>query len=396
MRRGQTAAVLAAICAIAAPAAGDDDVEVEPLIDIFDLRVEGGSEYDSNIHRLEVPDGEDVDVSGAPLMRAAARMRLGDALSSRTRWRVSGVAAAKLFLASDGQSENVAITAGDGVLDHRLDGRPASIGLRASYYEAYGYDTTGGGNAGEGRNFRMVVGDITTTVLGPENHRLSAALGLRAFRYKPDADFDWAGPQTGLQYRTTMWRGDPDEDLEAASIDVDVRYDVGLRSYHGRAFTNNCADGETPTPMCIVPTGLTRQDLYHQARAELVYTGERVWSGAYELQATDSNSFGQSLVRHRLELGVTTETWLDVFLTARLALLVNTFVDPLLLARDVSSQTFLTIDDENRNAASVHLSRDLNRHWTAEARYALYTNEFATDHLSFRRHLAYAGLAYRY
>jgi hypothetical protein len=395
MRRGLTAAVVAGVCGIAVPAAGDD--VKHPLdFDIFDLRLEGGSEYDSNIHRLEVPDGEDVEVAGAPLMRAAARVRTGDALSERTRWRVSAVAAAKLFLGSDGQSENVAITAGDGLLDHRLEGRPALIGLRASYYEAYGYDTTGGGNAGEGRNFGMVVADVTTTVLGPDNHRLSASLGVREFRYKPDADFDWAGPQTGLQYRTTMWRGDPDEDLEAASIDVDVRYDVGLRGYQGRAFTNNCADGETPTPMCIVPTVLARQDLHHQVRAELVYTGERVWSGAYELQATDSNSFGQSLVRHRLELGVTTQTWLDVYATARLALLVNTFVDPLLLARDVNSQTFLTIDDENRNTASLHLSRDLNRHWTAEARYALYTNEFATELLRFRRHLAYAGLAYRY
>lgn len=395
MRRELFAAAVA-IGAVGSPAAAQDGGGLlDP--DTFELTLEGGSEYDSNIHRLEVPDGEAGEVNGAPLMRAAVRVRIGDSPRPRTRYRMSGIAAAKLFLDSDGQSENVAIAAGEGSIDHRLAGRRALVGVRSSFYEAYGYDPTGGGDAGEGRNFRMHSADATTTVLGPENHRLTASLGYRQFRYKPDADFDWVGPQTGLQYRTTLWRGNPDEDLDAASIDVDVRYEVGLRSYaQGRAFNNNCADGEMPTPMCIVPTTLGREDLHHLARAEVIYTGERVWSAAYELQATDSNSFGQSLVRQRLEVGVTTDTWLDIFLTARVALLVNTFLDPLLLARDVNSQTFLTIDDENRNAASLHLSRDLNRRWIAEARYALYTNEFATDYLRFRRHLAYAGLAYHY
>jgi hypothetical protein len=390
----RAAAVAAGVCLGVSPAHADKFGPLE--IQSTEITLEGGSEYDSNIHRLELASDDDSMVDGAALLRVAMRARLRGSLSKRTQLRFSGVFAAKLFLTSEGQSENVGIGAGDVAVDHRLKGRPALVGLRVSHYEASGYDPTGSGRAGEARNFRMLAVDATTTLLGPNNHRLSGAVGVRDFGYKPDADFDWFGVHAGLQYRTTVWRGDPDQDLDAASIDVDVRYDVGLRGYSGRAFTNNCAEGETPTPVCIVPTMFERQDLQHQVRAEVTHTSERVWSAAYELQATDSNSFGQSLLRHRLELGVTTETWFDVFLTARAALLVITFLDPLLLARDVNSQTFLTIDDENRNALSLHLSRDMSDHWVGEARYALYTNEFATDELRFRRHLAYAGVAYRY
>ena len=51
-------------------------------------------------------------------------------------------------------------------------------------------------------------------------------------------------------------------------------------------------------------------------------------------------------------------------------------MDPF-LARDVQTQDFVAID-ENRNGLIVQLSRDLGDVLTIEARYAIYSNEFAT------------------
>ncbi len=355
------------------------------------IKVEAGTEYDSNIHRLEVPEGADADVVAAPLLRAAARGQTAARVRHRGRLRLAGLVGGKLFLTDAGRSENVGILSADGRYQHALPGRSALLGLRGAAYDSFNLDPSGTSGAEAGRNFAIATGELGATLLGPGHHRLTLTAGYRDFSYKPDHDFDWSGDHYGLRYRTALWRGDPDVDLDASSIEIDVGYEVGRRQYAGRAFTSNCPQGTDPDPMCIVPTSLDRIDLVHTARAEVLYTGDRVWTGAYELSLVDSNSFGQSLVRHRIDLGVTTKTWADVFLTARATVIVSSFLDPLLLARDVQSQTFISIDDENRNALSLHLARDLGAAWTIEARYAIFTNEFATKALGFRRQIVYVG-----
>jgi hypothetical protein len=127
-----------------------------------------------------------------------------------------------------------------------------------------------------------------------------------------------------------------------------------------------------------------------------VYTGDRIYAGRYELQVLDSNSYGQSLVRHRLELTVTSELAAGVLVTARGVVQYNVFLDAQLVPDDDNAQTFVSIEDENRNALVLHASRELAGGWTAEARYAFYSNEFATEEIRFRRQTGYLGLVYRY
>ena len=79
----------------------------------------------------------------------------------------------------------------------------------------------------------------------------------------------------------------------------------------------------------------------------------------------------------------TAAVW-DVFVTGKLVVQFNQFLDPLLLSGDVG--TFVTIEDENRNAVILHATRDIGRRLTAEARYAYYSNPFATEELAFSRH----------
>ncbi len=377
-----------------APAATDDDADALVHGTRTTIKLEAGTEYDSNIHRLEVPDGADAEVVAAPLLRAAARAQTAAKVRKRGQVRLAGLVGGKLFLTDAGQSENVGIVSADGRYLHTLPGRSAMLMARGATYDSFDLDRSASSGVDAGRNFAIATGEVGATVLGPRHHRLTLTAGYRDFTYKSDHDFDWAGDHYGLRYRTALWRGDPDVDLDASSIEIDVGYEVGRRHYAGRAFTSNCPEGTDPDPMCIVPTGLDRIDLVHTARAEVLYTGDRVWTGAYELSLVDSNSFGQSLVRHRIDLGVTTKTWADVFLTARATVIVSSFLDPLLLARDVQSQTFISIDDENRNAISVHLARDLGASWTIEARYAIFTNEFATKRLSFRRQIVYVGMTH--
>ncbi len=362
----------------------------------WNLTLESGTEYDSNVHRLERVADDDVTIEDSPLMRAGGRLRMSWRPSGRQRLFFDGWGGGKLFLEEAAQSENIGIVDGRAGYELGLPGRGAVIALRGDYYETFSANTAPFSDLLVLRNFASGNGETALTVLGPGSHRLTADVGYRAFRYKPDQDFDWHGEHYGLLYHTTIWRGDPDRDADASSVDVNVRYRLARRDYHGLAYRNKCPDSADVDLDCLVPTlDLDRADLHHHAAAEVVYTGERIWSAGYQLFVNDSNSFGQSYVRQRIDVGVTTETWGEVFLTAKAAVQLITFLDPLLLLRSDQSE-MISIDDENRNSLSLHLARELSRHWSAEARYVLYTNEFASQELTYRRQTAYLGLVYNY
>lgn len=362
----------------------------------WNLQLEGGSEYDSNIHRIEVREGEEAEVEAAPLARLGARHRIGWRRVKTERLVLSSYGGLKLFTTESGQSENVGIVSADGSYEWNLRGRGALLGLHGNYYDAIPFELADSSSGLRGRNFRTASGEGSTTLVADGGHRVSARAGYRTFEYKPDPLFDWAGDHYALLYQTTWWQGDPDQDPDATSIDLNAGYQVERRGYDSSARTSSCADEDAADPLCSAGTRLDRADLNHSLAAELVYTGERIYSARYELQVNDSNSHGESLVRQRFKAGLTTELGWRLYLTAEATVLVNVYLDPLLLPRDEQATTFVSIEDENRNSVSLHLSRPLGERWAAEARYAVYSNEFTNDELSFLRQTAYLGAVYRY
>lgn len=391
------------------PAAAPDAVDAGPAVPAiaaqsrspdhaaWSLELEGGAEYDSNIHRLELREGDTADAVGAPLMRLGARHRLIWHRTAGERLDLETFGGLKLFGSDSGQSENAAVVSSRGGYQWRLPGRGAAVGVSGNYYDAIAYELyPPSGPVYDNRNFRTGAGELSATLLGPATHRLTALVGYRLFHYKPDPVFDWQGEHYQLVYQTTWWRGDPDQDADAASIDLTAGYELERRNYDGSARTSSCADPGAGDPACSAGTTLPRADLNHTVGAELVYTGRRIYSARYELTVNDSNSFGESLVRQRLRLGITTELLHDLYLTAQGTVLFNAYLDPLLVASDEQARTFVSIDEENRNSLAVHLSRPVGGGWSLEGRYAIYSNELSNQELSFRRQTAYLGAVYHY
>ncbi len=389
--------VLMGIAALATLGLGANSAIAERESRTWKLSLESGAEYDSNLHRVEVLDGEVGGVDAGPLMRAAARYKLSERPDKRSQLRLDLRGGGKLFAVPEGQSENLAVVFADLNYQRRLGTSQAVLGLRGNYFDAIDLRPFGDGvRPTSGRSFRTSEVGTFLTLPAEGGHRLSIQGGVRDFVYKPDSDYSWRGPLVGLRYASTHWLGNPDEEEGAASIDVRAAYQAGLRSYEGRAFRNACAPGDMPTPDCFVPTEESRSDLNHSLVVEGVYTSKQIYSLLYGAEISDSNSYGQAAVRQRVEAGFTSAVFAEVFVTARAIVRLNTFLDPLLLARDLQNQNFVSIEDENRNSLSLHLARDLGRHWGAELRLAVYSNEFATQELSFRRQTAYLGLLYRF
>ncbi len=359
------------------------------------LALEGGSEYDSNYHRIEVTESEEVD--GGSLLRTAATAQLQHRLKPGQALAMDLRAATKLFTASAGQSENIGVVYGDGKYQSYVGDDKAVLAVRGNYYNAIDLRPFGDGdNPVTGRSFRSGELEISLRLPSEGEHQVTLLANTRDFLYKPDDDFSWRGEHLGVQYRTVLWIGDPDQDESAASVDVRASYRVGLRRFEGAAFRNTCSAQEMAAPECFVPTSGKRADMNHSGFAEAVYTGRNIYSLLYSAQFVDSNSYGQASVRHRVEASLTTELGAKVFLTARATLRLNTFLDPLLLARDVQSQSFISIEDENRNSLKLDFARDIGDSFAVEARLAIYSNEFATQELSFRRQTGYLGVIYRF
>ena len=355
------------------------------------LGLEAGTELDTNPHRDE---GSDLTQPTAGVARGAARLQLGWRPRPGQALRLAAVAAGKKFT-PDGEAdeEDVAVVTGDLRYEVALGERPLSLGGRVTYYDAFERDTVVAGRS-QDRDFRTGDGSLALTLLGEGDHRVVASAGYRLFQYKPNRAFDFGGEYAGLAYAHAFALGDPDAEADARSIDLGVQYAAHRRRYRTDSINNVCPDDGTPSAECRRRSDLERVDLFHIAAVELTYTGTRILSARYEVHVNGSTSFGESLVRHRLELSATSELVAEIFLNAKLIVQVNQFLDPLLLTGDTG--TFVTIEDESRNALVLHATRDLGGAWTLEARYGLYTNPFSPSDLGYRRQTATLGAIYTF
>lgn len=278
----------------------------------------------------------------------------------------------------------MALVAADGRWDLALGS--VAPGARVAYYDVSDADNTDGSDSLD-HAFRTGAGALALTLRTPDDHRLEVSAGGRFFDYKPNRSFDFTGVFLGAQLGRRVRSEDATGELAYAG-----GYTLSERAYDGPALANDCGEGEPIVPSCLEVTSLGRADLFHAFFAEITWTRAFILGARYELQVNDSNSFGQSLIRHRLELSGTTELFADIFLNAQVVLIVNQFLDALLLAGDVG--TFITIEDEARNAVILHLTRDLGPRLAVELRAALYTNPFADANLEYRRMTLYFGFVY--
>jgi hypothetical protein len=114
----------------------------------------------------------------------------------------------------------------------------------------------------------------------------------------------------------------------------------------------------------------------------------------YQLTVIDSNSFGQSLVRHR-GLFSGTVSFGKVYTTLLAILQIDQYTDGLILQRDLQHAEFTNIEDENRSTIQLHIARKLSDDWGIEGRAAVWKNiGVSSMELSFERTLLYAGLVY--
>lgn len=349
------------------------------------VTLEGGAEADSNVERVE--SGPGVERTAAPVARLGAKLGHRRALAGGALG-IQLSALARVVTAAGAEDESAALAIGELRWLRAIGDRPIRAGIAVS-----GADASPIGAAIGTRTFRSVGADGLIVLRGGERSALTLAVGGRGFTYKPDRDFDWRGPAANARLDVTLW----EPAGGTRSLELAAYAGIEARAYEGTAAANACPDGAMPEDprSCSAATSLPRHDRYQRIGAELTWAGRVVAGVGYQLAVTDSNSFGQSLLRHRVQLSATTALPGQLYATALAILQVDEFLDGLIVQEDLQNQSFTTLDDENRSSLQLRLARPLGPAWSIEARAAIWRDLDRDPATSFRRAIGYVGIVYR-
>jgi hypothetical protein len=336
----------------------------------YELRVELGGEYDSNPGRIEEVEGRPASppIQGSPLGRFVLAGDAAGTLAGRHALSLSLGLAGKAFTRSAARDENVLVgqaSAGWSVL---LGGR-TSLGVTGSYYDV------GQRRSLEARDFRSLTPALRLDQGLGAAGQLSIGGGYRWFTYKPEPDFDFAGPSAFVQYRQLA----PAEQPGGA----DWEWSAGL-SAEARGFAGVRCTGidSCPGP----PTAGQRRDQFLVAHLEATRTGTFLAGAGLAADGNASNSYGEAVIRGLVHLRAVFSLPGDLLLSARAELVAARYRDAVPLARAVVPGTpQTTIEDERRSTLRLEAVRPLSPHVDLGARYTFHTNEIAAGPVRFRR-----------
>jgi hypothetical protein len=142
----------------------------------------------------------------------------------------------------------------------------------------------------------------------------------------------------------------------------------------------------------FVSPDLRRHDLVVTGGAGYRFRGPFTLGLDYSYTAQLSNSYGETLFRHRVAASFGVALPWAIYFLGQGALQFTSFPSGVYLSPDL----LLADDEENLNSLSLKVSRALNPWLEVELRYALYQGTLPANHLSYLRHTASLGATFRW
>lgn len=158
------------------------------------------------------------------------------------------------------------------------------------------------------------------------------------------------------------------------------------RTYNANAVTR---PGPAGTPE---PTDHVRSDLYFGAGVGWAYRGPFHLSLGYAYYDQTSNSWGQTVRRHRVTATGGVALPFDVTALASGAFQLASYPDGVYLSPELT----VIEDDENSSSVTAKLVRPLGKHVELDLRYAFYFNVMPANHFTYQRHVVTLGVAVSY
>ncbi|HYV45967.1 MAG TPA: hypothetical protein VFA20_13955 [Myxococcaceae bacterium] len=140
------------------------------------------------------------------------------------------------------------------------------------------------------------------------------------------------------------------------------------------------------------PPEIIREDGVLTAAASYSYRGPFQVSVGYQYFDAASNSFGETVSFHRVEVTLGMPLPWDLFAFAQLALQLGEYPDGVFLSPNLPP---LEEDDERHSSVSVKLVRPLGDRVDLDLRYGLWTDVFRKNAISYFRQAGSIGVTFR-
>jgi hypothetical protein len=346
------------------------------------MRAEVGAEYDSNAGRVEhVQGGVTRPEVGSPLFRLVLSGEASTPVGSRQAASLWISGAGKRFLLPDAQSEDVLVAESTGVWNVRVAGR-TNLALSGAYYDVFQRDAV------DPRDFRSLSPMLRLDRALGDDGLLTVGVGYRWLTYKPDSQFDFAGPTAFLSYRQLFPAA-----AEEAEWELSGGASAELRDFAGNRCLVVQVEGKDVV-LCPGPASAgKRRDEFWTAHVEATRTGAFLVGAGLAAQGNASNSFGEPLVRGLGYLRATLLLPAELSLSGRGEFVFARYLNGQPLGRDAVGQPLVNIEEESRSTVRAELVRPFGAHVDLGLRYSFYTNEIGTTAVRYRRHTAMLFLA---
>jgi hypothetical protein len=349
----------------------------------YDVRVELGTEYDTNPDRAEQVANSTSPLPQAgpsPLARLVASGNWSSAIGKGGALALSGAMAGKRFVDQTARGDDVLVAQAGANGTLRVASRTV-LGLAGSYYDAFQRGPI------DRRDFRSLAPTLRIEQGFARAAQLTLGGGYRWFTFKPDDNFSFAGPTAFLAARQ-MFPGS----LELGEADWEWTAGGSLewRSFEGLACTNeSCTTEASSQPH--------RLDRFWTSHIELTRTTTFLLGAGAALHLNQSNSRGEGLVRGVFHLRAVVPLPWELSLSSRADLSATHYWNSLLLAQVTQDPNagapLVSVEDENRSTLRIELARPLARGFEIGARYVLYTSFPGNGSVHYRRQTALLYLA---
>lgn len=226
---------------------------------------------------------------------------------------------------------------------------------------------------GAERDYTDLTGAVVLDFLPTDDLDVRLTFGAHRFIYWQRFDYSYYGPEGVLSARYRFTR----------RHSLSVFGSFIPRTYNANARPPPPVDGEPEPPVVV------RHDSYFTAGLGYSYRGPFHLSAGYAYYDQTSNSYGETIRRHRLNLTAAFQLpWKLTLLTSLTAQFSN-FPQGVYLSPDLT----VVEDDESASSLTVKLVRPLTKHVELDVRYAGYLNFLPQNDFRYLRHVVSAGLS---
>jgi hypothetical protein len=321
------------------------------------LRVTGRLMLDGNAPRDVTQGPLTPDTSDAVFSLLAS----GEGRYTADRWQLVGRydAGARKYLLFTSEDVLVQAAALEGSL---ALGSSLGVGM-----EGRAKDRRGGGRA-----YSDLAASAFVEYVPDARVALRLRVGGHRFLYRPHFAASFGSPEVGFLAR---YRLDRRHAFFASG-------EYGSRQYN---------DSVRPPPDVEVPWTGRRVDGALTASVGYTYKGPLALGLTYTYQELSSNSYGETVQRHRLSGSAGVRLPWKLTLLAQGSLGLTHYPDGVFFSSDIT----LLEDDEAQNSLALKLVRPLAAHLDLELTYALYGNQLERNDLSYFRQVGAVGLTWR-